>query len=134
MVWNEQKRIYLPVQATCCEPQLGCRPPVALGLVFVDDFLHLVAGVVAGIDANACNRPRTKDAVADARVAGAHIMGQYAHNQLIFVKRDVILLCLCDVMLDAPEDEGLEASVDGVIRLEKETQDFTLHTSASVST
>ena len=55
-------------------------------------------------------------------------MVQYSHNQLIFVKRDILLLSVCDVMLDAPEDEGLERSVTGIVRLEKNLRHLALHT------
>ena len=32
------------------------------------------------------------------------------------------------MVLDAPEDEGLERPVAGIVRVEKESQDLTLHT------
>jgi len=55
-------------------------------------------------------------------------MVQNSHDQLICVKRDVRLLRLCDVVLDAPEDKGLKRPVAGIVCLEKEPQDLTLQT------
>ena len=108
----------LPVQGTSTKPKLGRCPPLAPRLARIDDFLQR-------LNTDACDCARNEH---------AHVVVQCSHYQLILMKRDFLLLRLRDVMLDAPEDESLERPVAGSVSLEKEPQDLTLHTSASVST
>ena len=53
-------------------------------------------------------------------------MAENSHHQLVLVERDGRLMRLRDVVLDAPEDEGLERRVAGVVGLDKQPQNLPL--------
>ena len=53
-------------------------------------------------------------------------MAENSHHQLVLVQRDGRLMRLRDVVLDAPEDEGLERRVTGVVGLDKQPQHLPL--------